>query len=265
MGLFLNTRALNVGDALVKRIRRGLVVRRLIPGSIHLSSELINSDRINYNIDGADIKATWNLWEMESGELGTIDSIRAEMQAKLTDFYVNKAFTALSTIWSATNTPNNFTNVGGTLTAASLKNAIDTINQQVGRANAIVGTRKALTPITTFGGGWDSVTQAGTTQQGNYPAIAEIWQTGWLGVYYGVPIVALDQIYDYPDSHTALIPEDKVLVLSKNAGEFITYGPVKEKAYDNMSPTPPQFCLELYQQFGLIVDNAQGIFVLKVA
>jgi len=90
-----------------------------------LANEITVSDRINYVLDGADVKVTFNEWEMESGELGTVDSIRAEMLAKLRDFYMNKVFTALTTVWTAVNTPNNFTNVGGALTATALKNAIN--------------------------------------------------------------------------------------------------------------------------------------------
>lgn len=199
---------------------------------------------------------------MESGEIGSLAEMRAEMQAKLTDFYVNKAFTALTTVWTASNTPSNYTSVGGSLTATSLKNAIDRINQTVGRVRAVVGTRKALTPVTTFGAGWDVTTAAGTTQQANYPALNEIWQTGWLGRYYGAPIVALDQIYDNAVDYQPMLPEDKVLVIGDNVGEFITYGAVREKAYDDMEPTPPYFYLEIYQKFGMMVDNAQGLYVI---
>jgi len=259
MGLFLNTRTLNVGDALIKKVRKGIEVHKLIPGSIHLSNEITISDRINYALDGADVKVNWNQWEMESGELGTVDSIRSEMQAKLVDYYVNKSFTALSTIWNASNTPNNFTNVGGALTATALKNMIDYINQRVGRVVAVVGTRKALTPVTTFGAGWSL---GGGTEWGLDPALMEIYQTGWLGRYYGAPIVALDQIYNNIEDYQSMIPEDKVLVIGQKVGEFITYGAVRERVYDLNEPTPPETVLELYQQWGMIIDNAMGIGVL---
>lgn len=199
-----------------------------------------------------------NQWELESGEIGTVDEIRNEMLAKLRDFYLNKVFTALSTVWTATNTPSNFTNVGGTLTATALKNAIDRINQTTGGVRAVVGTRAALTPITTFGAGWSD----GTSLQAVPENIREIMQTGWLGKYYGAPILALQQEYDSPDTHNALLPNDKVLVIGENVGEFITFGDVKTKQYDDMRPTPPQWFLEIWQQFGLLVDNADGIFVL---
>ena len=265
ISLFLNTKSLKAGDALVYKVRRGMEVRKLVPGEITLASEFAVSDRINYSIEWADIKLTYNLWELEQGQIGTLSDMQSEMVNKLTDYYVNRVFTALSTVWSTVNTPTNYTNVGGPLTATALKNAIDNINLKVGGVRAVVGTRKALTAITTFGAGWDATTAVGSVQHGNFPAINEIWQTGWLGKYYGAPIVALKQIYDNPIDYTPMLPEDKVLVIGDNAGDFLMYGDLKSKTYDNMEPTPPQYTLELYQQFGMIVTNAQAIHVLKVA
>jgi hypothetical protein len=264
IGLLMNSRNLKPGDALVKKVRKGIQVRTLVPGAIHLASELTVSDRVNYVLDGADVKVTANEWELESGELGTLDDIRGEMLAKLRDFYMGKVFTALSTVWTASNTPDNFTNVGGALTSTALKNAIDRINQTTGGVKAVIGTRAALTPITTFGAGWADG-HSTPVSQAVPENIKEIMQTGWLGRYYGAPIMAIEQQYNNPEDYTAMIPSDKVIVVGNNVGEFITYGDVKTKQWSDMQPTPPQWYLELYQQFGLIVDNAQGIYVIKVA
>jgi hypothetical protein len=185
VGMLLNTRSLNAGDSLVKKLRKGIKVHTLVPGAIHLASEITVTDRINYVLDGADVKVTFNEWEMESGELGTVESIRSEMQAKLRDYYMNKVFTALTTVWTAVNNSSNFTNVGGALTAVALKNAIDNINQNAGGVKAVVGTRAALTPITTFGAGW---TDSGGNLMTVPDNIREIMATGWLGKYYGAPI-----------------------------------------------------------------------------
>lgn len=262
ISMLMNTRSLKPGDALVKKVRKGIQVRTLVPGAIHLASEVTVSDRVNYVLDGADVKVTANEWEIETGELGTLDEIRGEMLAKLRDFYMGKVFTALSTVWSATNTPNNFTNVGGAINSTALKNAIDRINQTTGGVKAVIGTRAALTPITTFGAGW---ADGSSTSQAVPENIREIMQTGWLGKYYGAPIIAIEQQYDNPEDYNALIPTDKVIVIGENVGDFITYGDVKTKQWVDMNPTPPQWYLELYQQFGLIVDRADGIYVLKVS
>jgi hypothetical protein len=257
----LPTRSLNPGDSLVKRVRKGITVRTLVPGAIHLASELTVSERMNYILDGADVKVTWNLWELESGAIGTVESIRSEMMAKLQDFYYNKIFSALGTVWTAVNTPNNYTSVGGKITATVLENAIDRINQTTPGAKAIVGLRSVVTPITKFGAFWNDHA-ASPTIVGSQNAIDEIRQSGKLGMYYGVPIIAIDQVYDYPDSYNPLLPSDKVLIVGQSVGEFITYGDVKQKQWEDMNPTPPQWMLEIYQQFGMIIDNAQGIYVL---
>lgn len=261
VSLLLGSRALNVGDALVKKVRTGIKVRTLVPGSIHLKSELTVRDRINYVLDGADVGVTYNEWELNSGELGTIEEIRAEMSAKLRDYYLGKVFTSLTTIWNGTNTPNNYTNVGGPLTATALENAIDRINQTTSGVKAVVGTRAALTPITKFGAFWSDGTNVADVPDN----IREIMATGMLGHYYGARIIALEQIYDNPFDYNALLPNDKILVVGEGVGEFITYGDVKEKQWSDMRPTPPQWYLEIYQQFGMIIDRADGIFVLDVA
>jgi hypothetical protein len=261
VSMLLNTRALNPGDALVKKVRKGIKVRTLVPGSIHLASELTVSERANYVLDGADVKVTVNAWELDSGELGTIDSIRSEMLAKLRDFYMGKVFTSLSTVWSAVNTPSNFTNVGGVITSTALENAIDQINQTTSGAKVVVGSRKAMTPITKFAAFWSDGSNVGYAPE----TIREIMANGLVGRYYGVPLLTLEQIYDNPEDYNKLIPEDKILVIGENVGEFITYGDTKTKEWEDMRPTPPQWYLELYQQFGMIIDNAMGIYVLKVA
>jgi hypothetical protein len=87
-------------------------------------------------------------------------------------------------------------------------------------------------------------------------------RTGMLGRYYGAPLIALDQIWDNPDDYNSLLPTDKILVIGENVGDFITYGEVKQKQWSDMNPTPPQWMLEIYQQFGMIIDNAQGIYVI---
>lgn len=258
VGMLLNTRSLNPGDSLVKKIRKGIEVRTLVPGAIHLASEVTVTDRINYILDGSDVKVTANLWELENGDIGSVEDLRREMVAKLKDTHQNKVFTALSTVWSAVNTPNNFTNVGGSVTATALEDAIDRINETTGGVKAVVGTRAAMSPITKFAAFWSD----GTNVAGSQNAIDEIRQRGVLGKYYGADLIVLDQIYDNPVDYQTLLPTDKILVIGENVGEFITYGDVKTKEYEDMRPTPPQWYLEMYQQYGLLIWNAQGIYVI---
>ena len=195
---------------------------------------------------------------MENGEIGTVGEIQSEMLAKLKDSFQNKVFTVLSTIWNGVNTPDNFVDVGGVITAAVLEDAIDRINQTTSGVKAVVGVRSAMTPITKFAGFWSDGTNVGYTET----ALEEIRNKGYLGKYYGADLIMLDQEWDNPEDYNTMIPTDKILVLGDKIGEFITYGDVKVKNYSDMRPTPPQWFLELYQQFGLLIWKAQGLYVI---
>lgn len=259
VSLLLNARSLKKGDALVKKVRTGIKVHTLVPGAIHMAHEITVRDRINYQIDGADVKVHANAWELENGDIGTVDSIKSEMEAKLRDYYLSKVFLALSSIWSAVNTPNNFTSVGGVITSTALEDAIDYVNETTGGVRAVVGTRAALTPVTKFGAFWQD---PDSTYHPVPSRIEEVMANGWLGSYYGAPLLALRQEYDNPEDYTALIPNDKVLVIGENVGEFISYGDVMTKEWTDMRPTPPQWYFEMYQEFGMIVDKADGIYLI---
>lgn len=254
----LTTRRLSPGDALVKKIRKGIEVRTLVPGSVHLASEITVKDIMNYVLDGADVKVNYNAWTLESGEIGSVQEIRAEMAAKLRDFYINKLFTYLSTVWSAANTPNNYVSAGGVITDTVLEAGINRINQTAGGVKTVLGLRSVMTPITKFGAFWND----GTHYEAVPSSLEEIKQSGVLGKYYGAPLLSIDQIYNNPDDYEGLFPSNKILIIGQNVGEFILYGDVYTKQWEDMNPTPPMWNLELYQQYGLIIDNAQGIYVI---
>jgi hypothetical protein len=260
VGMLLDTRALNPGDILVKKVRKGLKVFSHVPGSVPMKGEITISERMNFAMDFSVIGAQANLWELEQGQIGTMESIRQEMMLKLRDYYMNKVFTALTSVWTLVNTPTNYTSVAGHITGAALKAGIDYINQQIpGGAKAIVGIRSLLTPITLFGGFWnDGVTP---TYWGNDTAINEIMTTGWLGKFYGVPIIALDQQWDNPEDRNALLPTDKILIVGQHVGEFITYGPPTTKEWTDMRPTPPYWNVDISQQYAFMVDKCEGIYV----
>ena len=226
-----------------------------------MKSEITVEDRINYVLDTAIVGVNANAWDLESGELGTVDSIKKEATAKLKDYYFNKVFTALTTIWNATNTPLNYTNVGGAITSAALINAINHINNTVGGAKAIVGLRSALTPITLFGTSWSD----GSSTNPVNSRLEEVMDTGWMGKYYGVPVIALNQTYDNLADHNALLPADKVLVIGNKVGEFITYGPEHAKEWTDPRPTPPMWNFDIFAQFGFLIDSVEGIYVIEVA
>jgi len=262
VGMLLNSRALKQGDALVKKVRKGINVRTLVPGTVHLADEFTVEERLHYSLDGADIKVTASEWELESGELGTVEEIRSEMLKTLKDYYQNKVFAALTSVWTASNTPDNYATVATAVTATALKAAIQQIAQTVGGEVVVAGVRSVLNPITEFGAFW---ADPGTTYHGVDSQLEKIMNDGILGKYYGANIVVIDQDWDYPDTFNTLVPTDKILVMGKNVGEFITYGDVRDKQYTDPKPTPPQWFFEIYQQFGMIIDYADGIYVINIS
>jgi len=261
VGMLLNSRAMKEGDALVKKVRKGINVRTLVPGTVHLADEFTIVERLHYSLDGADIKVTASEWELNSGELGTIERIREEMLKTLKDYYQNKVFAALTSVWTGGNTPDNYAAIGGSVTALGLETAIQQISQTIGGPIVVAGVRSVLNPITKFGAFWDDGNSAvvGVDSQ-----LEKVMAEGMLGKYYGAEIVVIDQDWDYPDSYGALVPTNKILVMGKNVGEFITYGDIKEKQYTDPRPTPPQWFFEIYQQFGMIIDKAEGIYVIEI-
>jgi len=262
ISLFLDTRRLMPGDMLVKKLRKPHIkVRRFVPGTVHLADEIEVTDRINYVLEGHIVKAMCNLWELEKGEIGSVEEIRAEMTGKLVDFYAGKVFALLSTVWTAANTASNYAEVSTSLTKTALDAAIDEINYRTGSVKAIVGLRSKLLPITDFAGygTYDSATQFSD------PILTEALRSGWIGQYRGVTnIIGLPQIWDNPEDNDTMIPEDYILVIGHNAGEFVTFGEPKWKEYTDMVPTPPYFILEAWQQWGLVVDKAEGVYVIKI-
>lgn len=259
IGMLLNTRSLKLGDSLVKRVRKGIKVYTFVPGSIPLSSEITVSERANYVLDGSVVTVTASEWDINSGELGTLDEMRNEMQLKLRDHYMNKVFTALTTIWTGGNTPSNFTDCGAAVNKTALDNMMKTINQTTNGVKAIAGTRIALEPILDFAG---FETYSGSNFQVE-TIREEIFRTGWLGSYRGTPLVVINQDYNNPEDYTKMVPDNKVLVIGQNVGEFITYGSPNFSQWTDPRPVPPQFYLRIWQQYGFMIDNAMGIGVLK--
>lgn len=261
MSLLLDTKGLNPGDSLSFKVRKGLHVRTMVLGQMALKDELTVSERMAWVLDIAHIGVTANEMELQSGELGTVAEIKSEMQKKIVDYYLGKVVTMLSTVWTAATTTTNYTDCSGPINATALKAMIDTINQNTSGAKLIVGSKAALTPITTFGVSWSDGTALVPSQE----RVNEVLRGGWLGQYYGVPILAIDQVRDNFESYTKLIPEDKVLVIGDKVGKFITYGPVNPQEYTDPRVIPPQWNFDLWQQFGLVVLNATGIGVLAVS
>ncbi len=265
VGMFLDTRTLNPGDALVKKVRRGIEIRQLVPGQTSLASQITLKDVVNYNIDTAYAEVSHNEWEVESGEIGTVDDIRREMMAKLSDFYVTKVMNALYTLATIDNDIN-FYYMTGPITRSVLEDAIDKIADVAG-VKAVVGRRTALAPITKFAGYRVPIATEVATPYAGIPvpsALEEIRRTGWFGQYYGANFIALEQVYDNPYDRNPLIQDDLIVVVGDSCGEFIIYGDVREDQWTDMSTAPPTWHLRIYQQFGMIFDRMENVVVIRI-
>lgn len=60
VGMFLNTRSLNPGDALIKKVRRGVEVRQLVPGQDTLASQITVKEVVHFNLDTAYAEVSHN-------------------------------------------------------------------------------------------------------------------------------------------------------------------------------------------------------------
>src|SRR4030065_2975289 len=64
ISMLLESRSLKEGDVLVKKLRKGITVHTLVPGSMHLKSEVTVHERANYVLDGLQTGVTYNEWEL---------------------------------------------------------------------------------------------------------------------------------------------------------------------------------------------------------
>jgi len=261
IGQLIATRSLNTGDMLIKKLRKGIKVWSHVPGTIPMKSEITISERLNYILDYAVTGVTANTQELAQGDLGTVESMRTEMMAKLRDFYIGKVFTALTTIWTAANTPSNYATIATAVDKTTLDAMIKVIIRSSGGVKAIVGVRDVLQPITEFVG-WAVLSGATTTLIQNIGE--ELARTGWVGSYKGIPLVIVPRDYTDPESFTLMVPDNKILVIGDNAGEFITYGAPQSQEYTDPRIVPPQWNLNIWQSFGFIIDYASRVGVIKI-
>lgn len=285
-GQFMNTREMQFGDVLVKRFKGKYNVQQIVPGQITLGQQITVRDKaVSMNLDILAAKASYNELELRhGGPQFTPETVRADVRKALEEKIVMRTWNALANIWTTGNsgaltysgaTNSNWIDASGALTATALDAAIDHVNYWSGSVRAIIGTETALAPLSTFG----QYTVI-TTSSANAYVTFDNFPEGRLQnvspygpgskaveTYRGVTnIVRLKQIFDeteYPKR--ALLPNDYVLVVGDNIGEFITYGGPETKEWTDMEPTPPYWNYELWQQFGMMIWNAQGIVKIKVS
>lgn len=285
-GQFMNTREMKFGDLLVKKFKGKYHVQQIVPGQITLGEQItVREKALGWNLDILSAKAMYNELELRNGGPEyTPETVRGDVRKALEEAIVMRSWNALANIWNATNAGaltysgaanSNFIDASGPLTDTVLNNAIDHVNYWSGSVRTVIGTETALAPLSTFGQ-YKIFGTAGTSDQyvttNGQPSYTfqnvSPYGNGTKGVesYRGVSnIVRLKQIFDeteYPKR--PLLPNDFVLVVGDNIGEFITYGGAQTKEWTDMEPTPPYWNFELWQQFGMMIWNAQGLVKIKV-
>lgn len=289
MGQFMDTKEMQFGEILVKRFKGKYNVQQIVPGQITLGQQITVRDKaVSYNLDILAAKALYNELELRhGGPAFTPEQVRKDVRAALEEKLVMRTWNALANIWTTGNattltipsaTYSNWIDASGPLTSTALDNAIDHTNYWAGSVRAIIGTEAALAPLSTFGQ-YKLVGGLVTYDGGNFVATngqpagtmqnVSPFGNGSKAVesYRGVSnIVRLKQIFDeseYPPR--PLLPDDFVLVIGDNVGQFVTYGGAQTKEWTDMEPTPPYWTYETWIQFGMMIWNARGITKIKVS
>ena len=282
---FMPTKEMVFGEMLRRQFRGKYHVQQIVPGQITLGEQITVKDQaLSYNLDILSAKAAYNTLETEhGGPAYTPEQVRSDVRAALQEKVIMRGWNALANIWTSGNASaltiagaanSNFLDAAGPLTSTVLDAAIDHVNYWSGGVRTIIGTEVALAPLTTFG----QYRLISGTNTDNYVTIngqpEESFQNispfggGPYGVesYRGVSnIVRLPQIFDetvFPKR--PLLPNDYVLVIGEDIGQFITYGGPQYKEYIDNEPTPPYWNYETWLQFGMMVWNAMGLVKIAV-
>jgi hypothetical protein len=273
---FLPVRQLNPGDRLGKTVKRGRYpVRTMTPGAKHLTDVTDFVEQFTYLFDRLIAGTNRSLWEIQSGEVGTVEQMRTDLRADIFDELVSKVFTLLSTVWNSTATPNNFADASSTgITATVLDAMIETILDRSGQVRSIVGSRRALLPVYAFAQYREFVlTGTGTDRGfGITPAFDEFTRTNKVSTYKGIPLVELPQVYRnrLPANATGtlrsveqrMIPTNKVLVIGDQAGEAVLFGSTEYADYTDPTTQPANYVLHAWQGYGMLIEDVEQIGVI---
>lgn len=275
---FMPVIRLNPGDEIARRVRRGRYpVRTMVPGSKHLTDVTSFVEKYTFMFDRLIAGTSHSLWEIQNGEVGSVAQMRTDLRADIYDNLVSRVFNLLTTTWTEADTPNNYQDLAGPLTQSGLDAMIEAMLDNGQNIRAIMGTRKALRPLYTFAqfrqfelAGAGSPDYVAFEVEG---AFNEFTNSRSVSRYTGIPVIELPQVVRNQLAPGAtsgnlrgelLIPDDKVLILSENAGAIALYGDTEYQDYTDPTTQPPNYVLHAWQAYGMVVDNVEGIGVLKL-
>lgn len=269
---FFPTERLNPGDNLMRRVRKGKYkVHSMVPGSMHLHSNVSYQDQYAFMFDRLTAGVTHSLWEIKSGDIGTVEEMRAELEADIIDVLVGKVFELLGTLWSSSLTPNNYADASsGGLTATILDAMMENVIDEAGTVQAIVGTRRALLNVYSFSGYKEYALSGTGTDAVGLPInsrLEERRNTGRVKVYNGAPLIELPNIRKgyLPGVTRKLLDTSKVLVIGADAGMAALMGGFETQDYTDFRTQPANYVLDGWQAYSMLVDMPEMIGVIKVA
>jgi len=266
---FMPTVQMNFGDTVIKRVRRGrYAVQSMVPGTNHLVSQPTDvQDYHTYIFDRLISGVRESTWNLRQGDITTVEMMRQQLQWDLTDNLVQKVFSLLSSVWNSTDTPSNYVQTSA-ITYPALDTLIENVMYSAGDVKAIIGTRRALRPIYEFAGWreWAYMDGNGKTAFPVTPKLLEYLDTNRVSTYKGVPLIEIPQVFaqKLPNLRQALIPEDKIIVVGKNAGEIRLYGQPDYQDFTDMTIQPADYVLHSWIQYGMVIDLPENIGVIKV-
>ncbi len=274
---FLPVRQMNPGDRVGKTVRRGRYpVRTMVPGSKHLTDVTDFVEQMTFMFDRLIAGTNRSVWEIESGDVGTVEQMRTDLRADIFDELVSKVFTLLSTVWNGTDTPSNYADASsGGVTANVLDAMIETIIDRSGQVRSIVGSRRALLPIYTFAQYREFVLTGTATDRGFgiTTAFEEFTRLNKVSTYKGIQLVELPQVYrnrlpinatgTLRSAEQRMIPTDKILVIGNQAGEVALMGETAYQDYTDPTTQPPNYVLHSWQSYGMIIEDVEQIGVIK--
>lgn len=267
---FMPTRELRVGDSLAIQVKNKTVrAYTMVPGTTHLASRLYGPNEVmTYALDRVIAKISHNLWEVRSGEIGTVTEMRDELARTLVENIVNRVFNLIGTVWVSNNTPRtSYHYASNGITETILENMITTVGHFAGRVRAIVGTQLALQPVYKFAGVIERATANNTQYLLPIQPILEQWGlTGKVTSFRGVPIVELPQVFEYTSDnfYKSLLPNDRIYVIGENVGDIVLYGDTEFQEHLDTGVEPANYVLSAWRQFGLIITKPEGIGYIRV-
>jgi hypothetical protein len=263
---FMPVRQLNPGDNVMHKVRKGKYpVRSMVPGSMHLVDTVVRQDKSAFMFDQIITGTQASLWELQSGDLGTVAEMRREFARTLEEAVANRVFNLLTTVWSTATTPNYFTDASSTgVTRTVLDNAVEEVLETSPSVRAIIGTRKALNPIYDFATSVPVNVQTGGTAIPT-PQFTDYFTRNLITTYKGIPVVEIRQQFEntLPDIRAEQIRNDTIVVIGEDAGTIALMGGVEYQDYTDYRTQPANYVLHAWQQYALLVDAVDRIHVIK--